>query len=151
MPDLKMYAYHFMVFRQEGISGVIQTKSPVNHAHWVVLIATLTVAVMIAGCTSSSQPPVTPATTQIPVPEGSTITIQNFAFSPASVTIPKGTTVTWINEDSVNHQIVDDAGTVFSSESLPKGAVYSFKFDNSGSYPYHCSIHPSMKGVVIVT
>jgi plastocyanin len=131
--------------------GVIPMKYPFKPVHWVVLIATLSAVVLIAGCTSSSQPPVTPAGTQTQVPGGSTVTIQNFAFSPAEITVPKGTTVTWVNEDSVNHQIADDTGTVFTSESLPKGATYSFTFDMPGSYPYHCSIHPSMKGTVVVT
>jgi plastocyanin len=86
-----------------------------------------------------------------------TVNIQNFAFNPASITVPKGTTVTWMNQDSANHEIVNDAqgsiaqGALFTSNSLAKGASYSFKFDNPGTYHYHCSIHPSMKATVIVT
>jgi plastocyanin len=65
--------------------------------------------------------------------------------------------VTWTNQDPTDHPIVNDAqgsfaqGAIFSSSSLPKGASYSFKFDSPGTYPYHCTVHPSMKGTVIVT
>jgi len=119
----------------------------------VILMA----AILIAGCSSYGPSPGTPATTQVPIPEPNTVTIQNFAFTPATITVPKGTTVTWTNLDSVNHQVISDAqgsiaeGAVFSSNFLPQGAGYSFRFDNPGTYPYHCSIHPSMKATVIVT
>jgi plastocyanin len=85
------------------------------------------------------------------------VNIQNFAFNPASITVPKGTTVTWVNQDTANHQIVNDAqgsiaqGALFTSNSLAKDARYSFTFDTPGTYPYHCSIHPSMKATVTVT
>jgi plastocyanin len=126
-------------------------KYPVKPAHWVALTATLFFILIIAGCTSYGQSGALPTTTPIINPGESTIMIQNFAFSPASITVAKGTTVTWVNEDSVNHQVVSDSGAVFTSTSLPKGGSYSFNFNNPGTYPYHCSIHPSMKGAVIVT
>ncbi|HVP94611.1 MAG TPA: plastocyanin/azurin family copper-binding protein [Methanoregulaceae archaeon] len=132
-------------------------KYPLRTIHWVALIATLSVIIMIAGCTSYSQPPGTTVVTQTPGTGGSTVTIQNFAFIPSSITIPRGTTVTWINQDPADHQVINDAqgsivqGALFTSDPLPKGASYSFEFDNPGSYPYHCSIHPSMKGTVTVT
>jgi amicyanin len=77
------------------------------------------------------------------------VTIQNFAFSPASLTIKKGESVTWTNEDSVPHQIVSDSGA-FQGNTINKGQTYSFTFNTAGQFPYHCSIHPSMKGIVIV-
>jgi plastocyanin len=119
-----------------------------------MLIVVLAACIAICGCTSSG-----PSTTitQTPVPGATTVNIQNFAFVPASITVPKGTTVTWVNQDPTDHTIVNDAqgsigqGAVFTSNPLPKGAQYSFRFDTPGTYPYHCSIHPSMKGTVIVT
>jgi plastocyanin len=83
--------------------------------------------------------------------------IQDFAFNPASITVAKGTTVTWVNQDAANHQIINDAqgsitqGALFSSNALQKGASYSFTFDTPGTYPYHCAIHPTMKATVTVT
>ncbi len=125
--------------------------------HLAILIVVLVAFITVCGCTGYGASSMTPATTQTQVPGATTVNIQNFAFNPASITVPKGTTVTWVNQDSANHQIVSDAqgsiaqGALFTSNSLPKGASYSFKFDNTGTYPYLCSIHPSMKATVIVT
>jgi plastocyanin len=129
-----------------------------KYFHWGVLVVVIALFIMIAGCTVYKTPSGTPTTTPIQLPgTPTTITIQNFAFSPDTITVPRGTTVTWVNQDTVNHLIVNDArgsvaqGALFTSNSLANGATYSFKFDNSGTYPYHCSIHPSMKATVIVT
>jgi plastocyanin len=125
------------------------TPKPVHGAILIIVLATF---IAISGCASyGPSSTAAPTTTQLELPGTPTVTIQNFAFTPASITVPKGTTVTWVNEDSVNHQIVSDTQGTFTSNSLPKGAGYSFKFDTPGTYPYHCSIHPSMKGTVIVT
>jgi plastocyanin len=77
------------------------------------------------------------------------VTIQNFAFSPASLTVKKGESVTWTNEDSAPHQIVSDNGK-FQGPSFSKGQTYSFAFNDAGTFPYHCSIHPMMKATIIV-
>ena len=123
-----------------------------------ILILVLGISIALCGCTSSVPTiSATPTTTPIQLTSGPTVTIQNFAFSPDSITVPKGTTVTWVNQDTVNHQIINDAqgtvaqGALFTSGSLQKGAGYSFRFDSPGTYPYHCNIHPSMKATVIVT
>ncbi len=125
--------------------------------HCIVLVAVVTLFVVIAGCTSYSPPSTPPQTTQPQVTGTPTVTIQNFAFSPATITVPRGTTVTWVNQDSASHTIFSDApgpggqGSLFSSNSLANGEGYSYKFDNPGTYLYHCSVHPSMKATVIVT
>ena len=75
------------------------------------------------------------------------VSIQNFAFEPSSVTISAGDTVKWKNLDSVAHTI---KGTDFASEALNSGDSFSHTFTQAGTYDYHCSIHPSMTGVVIV-
>ena len=131
--------------------------STIQRFHWSVLVTVVAMFIMIAGCTSYAPPATPPATTQTQAPGSPTVTIQNFAFSPATITVPRGTTVTWVNQDAASHTIVSDAqgsvaqGAVFTSNSLANGASYSFKFDNPGTYPYHCSIHPTMKATVIVT
>jgi plastocyanin len=83
---------------------------------------------------------------------GNTIAIKNFAFNPSSLTVKTGTVVTWLNQDGVPHIIVSDTGSpaAFSSDSLSSGASYTFTFTQPGTYTYHCSIHPSMKGTIIV-
>jgi plastocyanin len=76
------------------------------------------------------------------------IAIKNFAFSPATLTIKAGTTVTGTNKDGAPHQITSDLGTpvAFTSESLTKGESYLFTFTQAGTYSYYCTLHPSMKG-----
>ncbi|MGA7075384.1 MAG: plastocyanin/azurin family copper-binding protein [Halobacteriota archaeon] len=75
--------------------------------------------------------------------------IPDFSFQPASLTIQRGTSVTWRNDASVSHQIVSDTNA-FSSPVLSPGASYTHVFDQSGTYPYHCAIHPSMTGTITV-
>jgi plastocyanin len=80
------------------------------------------------------------------------ITISNFAFGPAAMTVKAGTTVTWTNQDSVAHTVVEtDSLAGPNSQPLDQGKSYSFKFATAGTYHYHCSIHPDMVGTVTVT
>ena len=75
------------------------------------------------------------------------VTIQGYAFQPQSITIDKGGTVTWTNQDSVVHDVkFSDA----ESPDLKKGGTYSRTFDKAGTFDYICEIHPTMKGTVIV-
>lgn len=78
------------------------------------------------------------------------ITIQNFAFSPTSLTVTPGTTVTWTNNDQTAHTVTVNSGTGPNSGQIMPGQSYSFTFQQAGTYPYHCSIHPQMKATVIV-
>ena len=113
-------------------------------------IALLILTCMVAGCTSYQTPP---ATTTTPASTGgNSISIKNFAFDPSSLTVKTGTVVTWVNQDGASHTIVSDAGSpaAFSSDSLSTGASFPFTFTQPGTYTYHCSIHPSMKGTIIV-
>ncbi|HVN65576.1 MAG TPA: cupredoxin domain-containing protein [Methanomicrobiales archaeon] len=96
--------------------------------------------------TMTTVPPTTVTTPAAPV----TVTIQDFIFHPASVTVPAGTTVTWMNKDTATHSIVSDAGK-FSSSNLLTGQSFSFTFTAPGSYPYHCGVHTAMHGAIVVT
>lgn len=78
------------------------------------------------------------------------ISIKDFAFSPASKTISKGTKVTWTNNDSVPHTVTSNNKNGPKSQSLNKGSKYSFTFKKTGTFSYYCSIHPSMKGTITV-
>ena len=75
--------------------------------------------------------------------------IQNFAFNPATITVPVNTTVKWTNKDGVTHTVTSDAG-IFNSGNLGANATFSYKFTAPGSYPYKCTIHTYMTGTVIV-
>lgn len=75
------------------------------------------------------------------------VTISNFAFDPQTVTINKGDTIIWTNQDSMAHTAT---GKGFDSGNLDKGAVFKFTFNDTGSFNYVCSYHANMKGQIIV-
>ena len=78
-----------------------------------------------------------------------TVKIQGFNFIPSSLTIQAGDSVVWINEDSAPHTASADNGE-FDTDRLAEGESGSYTFTNTGDYSYICSIHPSMKGLIIV-
>jgi plastocyanin len=78
------------------------------------------------------------------------IKIDNFSFAPQTLTVPAGTTVTWVNQDDVPHNIVSSEGKTLKSPVLDTDAKFSYKFTTVGSYPYYCGIHPKMTGKVVV-
>ncbi|HEY5066606.1 MAG TPA: cupredoxin family copper-binding protein [Xanthobacteraceae bacterium] len=77
-----------------------------------------------------------------------TVTIDNFTFAPAALTVQVGTTVTWKNHDDIPHTIVS-AGK-FRSKALDTDDSYSFTFTTAGDYSYFCSLHPHMTGTIKV-
>jgi plastocyanin len=79
------------------------------------------------------------------------VEISNFAFSPATLTVPVGTKVTWTNKDSASHTVTSDDGKTFDSKGMAQGATYSFTFTTAGTFAYHCAVHPMMTATVIVT
>lgn len=76
-----------------------------------------------------------------------TVAIQDFAFSPATLAVKKGVTVTWTNNDLAPHQIKLVA---FNSARLDNSQSFSFIFNDVGTFDYSCAIHPSMTGQIIV-
>jgi plastocyanin len=80
---------------------------------------------------------------------GSTVEINNFAFAPAKLTVPAGTSVSWKFKDSTEHTVTADDNS-FTSEALDAGQTYEHTFNTKGTLAYHCSIHPFMKGSVEV-
>lgn len=80
------------------------------------------------------------------------VTIDNFAFVPAVVTVPAGTGVTWTNRDDIPHTVTDaEHPKETRSPPLDTGDSYRRVFTAAGSYRYFCSLHPHMQGTVIVT
>ncbi len=77
------------------------------------------------------------------------VTIQGFAFGPASINVAVGSSVSWTNQDGTAHTVTADDGS-FDSGSLAQGATFSQTFDTPGTYTYHCAIHPSMTGTITV-
>jgi plastocyanin len=109
---------------------------------------------MTAGSTNMV-PPATAAATQAPsatsAPSGveAKVSISNFAFDPAALTIKVGTTVTWTNNDVVAHTVTFT--DVANSPVLNRGDHFSRTFTKPGTDSYICSIHPFMHGMVVVT
>lgn len=100
---------------------------------------------MSSSSNSSSTGSTTPTTTDA-------VTIQNFAFNPANITVKAGTTVTWTNKDSVAHTVTEtDGQTGPNSGDVNPNSTYMFTFAKAGTYHYHCSIHTEMVGTVTVT
>jgi plastocyanin len=83
------------------------------------------------------------------VQAGAKVSIANFAFTPAEITIAPGESVTWTNDDGAPHGLEYQDGAAGTDLLLP-GASFSRRFDRSGTYDYNCSIHPYMTGRVIV-
>jgi plastocyanin len=100
----------------------------------------------------SNMPMNQPTTSQPNTQATDKVTISNFSFSPASITVKKGTAVTWTNHDSVAHTVVEtDGQTGPQSQDIANGQSYSFTYNTVGTFHYHCSIHPDMTGQVVVT
>lgn len=84
-------------------------------------------------------------------PPDEQVSIEEFAFTPGTIIITTGTTVRWTNEDSVAHTVTSDPAGVFDSGTLQPGETFEYRFDTPGTYPYLCTLHPSMTGTVIVS
>ncbi|MGF6759484.1 plastocyanin [Paraburkholderia sp. GAS42] len=81
--------------------------------------------------------------------EANAVVIKNFMFSPMSLTVKAGSTVTWKNLDGEPHVVVSDSG-LFRSGALDQNDTYQFKFDKPGVYKIFCGIHPNMKETITV-
>ncbi len=110
------------------------------------------------GTVSVSAPPGTsptsPAGGQPSAPAAANaVTIKNFAFSPPTLTVKAGTTVTWTNTDPDAHTVTSKQGSggPLQSAALATNDTYSYTFTQPGTYPYYCTIHPFMTATVEVT
>ena len=75
--------------------------------------------------------------------------IDNFTFTPQEITIARGTTLTWVNDDDIPHAIAA-TNKAFRSKAMDTEQKFSFTFTEPGIYEYFCSLHPHMQGKVIV-
>ena len=79
------------------------------------------------------------------------IAISHYSFQPGTLTVAKGSTVTWVNEDDDVHTIKStDGPAAFSSPALDHGNRFGMTFRRAGTYHYVCSVHPFMRGVIVV-
>jgi Icc protein len=112
---------------------------------WITSCAT---PVMIAILMLAALPAVKASADQPSAPAAD-VKIDNFSFTPQTLNVAVGTTVTWTNRDDIPHTVVSTDG-VFKSKVRDTDEKFSFKFDKAGTYSYYCSIHPKMTGQVVV-
>lgn len=110
-------------------------------------LAVLSILLIVTGisCQAPAPTPTAPTLTSTS-PE---LNISGFAFVPATFTVAGGTTVTWTNQDDARHDVTSETG-IFDSGNLARSATYSYTFAERGTFGYYCTIHPSMRGKVIV-
>src|SRR5277367_1495594 len=82
-------------------------------------------------------------------PAATAVAIDNFSFSPPTITVAAGTTVKWTNNDDIPHTVRAVDGS-FHSKAMDTAEHYSFTFTKPGVYSYFCSLHPKMVGKVVV-
>ncbi len=84
-------------------------------------------------------------------PAPGAVQISGMAFTPSTITVKKGTKITWTNKDGYNHTVTADDGSTFNSGNLSDGGNFSFTPSVEGTINYHCSIHQGMKAKIVVT
>ena len=80
------------------------------------------------------------------------VDIDNFAFEPKSLTVTRGTEVTWVNRDDAPHTVTSDDGEALDSGELKEGDEFSERFLEDGTFTYHCEVHGKdrMSGTIVV-
>jgi len=84
-----------------------------------------------------------------PAAPDSKVEIDNFAFSPARITVKAGTTVTWVNHDDIPHSIVCPA-LKMKSHPMDTDETFAYRLEQEGTFDYICGLHPHMHGQVVV-
>ena len=123
-----------------------------------ILAMAVVAGLLLAGCTKSAGSTTTAPSGSTTTGGGATtaatgqfqVAIDNFAFTPAELTVPVGSTITWTNNQAANHTVTSDTGA-FDSGTLATGATFKWTFTQAGEFPYHCSIHASMTAKIVVS
>jgi plastocyanin len=113
---------------------------------WIAGLATAVIValgLLLAGSLKAGANTQQPATTEVK--------IDNFSFTPALLTVPVGTMVTWTNHDDIPHTVVSaDDPKMFKSKAMDTDEKFSYTFAKPGRYSYFCSVHPKMTGTIVV-
>lgn len=99
------------------------------------------------GGASQAEAPCGPSTSSGTVTAG----IKDFAFDPTTVTAKVGDTITWTNNGAVGHTVTVDNQSACDTQTVAAGKTGSLVFNVAGTYPFHCSIHSSMKGTITIS
>ena len=118
----------------------------IRHRGFIRLVAIAAILSLFNSCAKDMGTPSSAGS-----PGANEVWIQNYAFTPSTITVPIYTTVKWTNKDAVTHTVTSTSSAAsFDSGNINSGGTYSHQFNTSGTYPYKCSIHPNMTGTVIV-
>ena len=118
------------------------------------LLAALAVAVVVAGCGGGDDGGGSTSTSSASASGGGgavEIKMQNIQFSPKATTVKVGQKVSWVNDDSTDHNVTADSGADFKSKDFGNGGTFAFTADKAGTIKYECTIHPGMTGTLTVT
>jgi plastocyanin len=119
-----------------------------NWVYKFVLAIVLSSGLLVVSCSKSGSGYGTMSNNP-PSNSGTSVSIVNMSFSPASLTVAVGSTVKWTNNDAMAHTVTSDNGS-FDSGNIAAGASYSRMFSTVGTFTYHCTIHPGMTGTITV-
>jgi plastocyanin len=114
------------------------------------------VATLAAGCGSSDSGGSSSSTSTAsskPASSGGgavTVSMKDIQFAPKDVTVKKGQTITWRNDDTVDHNVTATSGASFKSDNFGNGGSFKFKAAKAGTIKYECTIHPGMTGTITV-
>lgn len=125
------------------IAAVTPARGISKLAAMSILLAVLALASIACGGDESD-------TTSARTGDTALVTIDNFMFTPDNLAVKVGATVTWRNVQGTPHTVTGDSDE-FDSAELPQDAEFSQTFATTGTFRYHCSIHPTMAGSVTVT
>jgi amicyanin len=120
------------------------------------LLACLALGLVVAGCGGDDDDNGGDGadTQEQPAPAaesgGTEVSMQNIKFNPAEVTIKAGDTVTWVNDDSVGHDVTGDDFKSGKPGAMQNGDTFEHTFEKAGTFDYVCTVHPGMKGTVRV-
>jgi plastocyanin len=105
---------------------------------------------LLAGATQQSLLANSGVTGDITIATGASSSTNSQFFVPQSYTVKAGATVIWVNRDATGHTVTSTTG-LFDSGSFASGTTFKYMFAQAGTYPYYCTIHPWMKGTIVVT
>lgn len=122
------------------------------------VLAPMVLILLALGCGAPPEPQAAPAPVPVPPPQAAesvapepqvaTVQIARYAFSPARVTVQKGATLRWVNNDATSHSIKLLGAP--GAEIISPGQSYELTLDDPGTYQYSCGIHAKMQGTIIV-
>ena len=115
----------------------------------VLLLVVVAVAITIYSCSKSSNQQSADTTGTGGPTGGPSVSIQNFAFVPDTIRIKAGQTVTWTNKDTAPHTATSLSGA-FGSNDLATNQTFQFTFNTTGTFSYHCTVHPMMATAYVV-